>query len=226
MLRTTRPFELKFAASAKPGQFSGYGAVFDNIDDGGDRIVKGAFADSLADWKARGKMPKMLWQHGLGASAEDMMPVGYWTALEEDDHGLKVEGQLDPIDTERGRTLLAGLKNGSIDAMSITYVAVDYAYGKTAAEPFRTIGRVDLYEVGPVLWGMNQFASIDEAKAAYKIKTIREFETFLRDAGGFSIADAKAIASGGFKAKPLRDEGGADALDVLRERAAGLFKTT
>jgi len=225
-LRTTRPFELKFAASAKAGQFSGYGAVFDNIDDGGDRIVKGAFAASLADWKARGKMPKMLWQHGLGASTEDMMPVGYWTALEEDDHGLKVEGQLDPIDTERGRTLFAGLKNGSIDAMSITYVAVDYAYGKTAHEPFRTIARVDLYEVGPVLWGMNQFASIDEAKAAYKIKTIREFETFLRDAGGFSIADAKAIASGGFKAKPLRDEGGADALDVLRERAAGLFKTT
>ncbi|NQW50918.1 MAG: HK97 family phage prohead protease, partial [Rhodospirillales bacterium] len=225
-LRTTRPFELKFAASAKAGQFSGYGAVFDNIDDGGDRIVKGAFAASLADWKARGKMPKMLWQHGLGASTEDMMPVGYWTALEEDDHGLKVEGQLDPIDTERGRTLFAGLKNGSIDAMSITYVAVDYAYGKTAHDPFRTIARVDLYEVGPVLWGMNQFASIDEAKAAYKIKTIREFETFLRDAGGFSIADAKAIASGGFKAKPLRDEGGADALDVLRERAAGLFKTT
>lgn len=226
MLRTTRPFELKFAASAKPGQFSGYGAVFDNIDDGGDRIVKGAFAASLADWRVRGKMPKMLWQHGLGASAEDMMPVGYWTALEEDDHGLRVEGQLDPIDTERGRTLFAGLKNGSIDAMSITYVAVDYAYGKTANEPFRTITQVDLYEVGPVLWGMNQLAGIEDAKAASKIRTIRDFEAFLRDAGGFSIADAKAIASGGFKAKPLRDEGGADALDVLRERAAGLFKTT
>ena len=227
MLRTTRPFELKFAASAKPGRFSGYGAVFDNVDDGGDRIVKGAFAASLADWKVRGKMPKMLWQHGLGASAEDMMPVGYWTALEEDDHGLRVEGQLDPIDTERGRTLFAGLKNGSIDAMSITYVAVDYAYGKTANEPFRTITQVDLYEVGPVLWGMNQLAGIEDAKAASKIRTIRDFEAFLRDAGGFSIAAARAIASGGYKANPTpRDEGGMDELLALRRQAEGIFTTT
>ena len=54
MLRTTRPFELKFASDTKPGSFSGYGAVFDNIDDGGDMIVKGAFRDTLAEWKAKG----------------------------------------------------------------------------------------------------------------------------------------------------------------------------
>jgi ATP-dependent Clp protease protease subunit len=45
--------------------------------------------------------------------------------------------------------------------------------------------------------------------------TIRDFEAFLRDAGGYSREAAKAIASGGFKAPPQpRDEGdeGADAL--------------
>ena len=90
MLRTTRPFELKFASDTKPGSFSGYGAVFDNIDDGGDIIVKGAFRDTLAGWQAKGKMPKMLWHHGLGMSSEDLLPIGYWTGMEEDDHGLKV----------------------------------------------------------------------------------------------------------------------------------------
>ena len=161
MRRTaTRPFEIKFAKDGPPGTFSGYGAVFGNVDDGGDVLVKGAFAASLAGWNARGKLPKMLWQHGLGAAAEDKMPVGYWTAIEEDAHGLKVAGQLDPIDTERGRTLLAGLRNGSIDAMSITYSAVDVAYGKTAADPVRTITKVELYEVGPVLWGMNPLATL------------------------------------------------------------------
>ena len=102
MLRTTRPFELKFASDVKPGSFSGYGAVFDNIDDGGDMIVKGAFADTLAGWKIKGKMPKMLWHHGLGMSSEDLLPIGYWTAMEEDDHGLKVEGQLIALDSDRG----------------------------------------------------------------------------------------------------------------------------
>jgi len=226
--KATRPFELKFADSAKTGSFSGYGAVFGNVDDGGDLIVKGAFAQSLAQWKAKGRMPKMLWQHGMGLAANDMLPVGYWTNIEEDAHGLKVEGQLDPVDTERGRTLLAGMKNKAIDSMSITYVAQDYTYGKTADEPFRTITKMELWEVGPVLWGMNELAEIDEAKAASDIETIRDFETFLRDAGGFSIADAKAIASGGFKAKPnLRDEGrAADALDALRKRGTSIFTTT
>lgn len=227
-LETTRPFEVKFSKDAPPGSFSGYGAVFDHIDDGGDRIVRGAFAASLAAWKAKNKMPKMLWQHGMGDSTLDQMPVGYWTAIEEDKFGLKVEGRIDPIDTERGRTLLAGLRNKSIDSMSITYVAQDATFGKTAEEPFRTITRLDLYEVGPVLWGMNSLAEIADAKsAASKIKTIREFEGFLRDAG-FSKDAATAIASGGFKAKPnLRDEGGeADALAALRKRAAGIFSTT
>ena len=228
MRRTaTRPFEIKFAKDGPPGTFSGYGAVFGNVDDGGDVLVKGAFAASLAGWKARGKLPKMLWQHGLGASAEDKMPVGYWTAIEEDAHGLKVVGQLDPIDTERGRTLLAGLRNGSIDAMSITYSAVDVAYGKTAADPVRTITKVELYEVGPVLWGMNPLAGIEDAKAASRIRTIRDFEAFLRDAGGFSHAAARAIASGGYKANPNpRDEGGMDDLLDLQRQAESLFSTT
>ena len=169
----------------------------------------------------------MLWQHGLGAAAEDKMPVGYWTAIEEDAHGLKVAGQLDPIDTERGRTLLAGLRNGSIDAMSITYSAVDVAYGKTAADPVRTITKVELYEVGPVLWGMNPLAGIEDAKAASRIRTIRDFEAFLRDAGGFSHAAAKAIANGGYKANPNpRDEGGMDDLLDLQRQAESLFSTT
>ncbi|MGE3742136.1 MAG: HK97 family phage prohead protease [Geminicoccaceae bacterium] len=227
MLRTVRPFELKFASDSKPGSFSGYGAAFHNIDDGGDVIVKGAFHDTLVDWKARGKMPKMLWHHGLGMSSEDLLPIGYWTALEEDDHGLKVEGQLIALDTDRGRTLHEGMMAGAIDAMSITYSVIESAFGKRDGESFRAITKLDLFEVGPVLWGMNDQAGIEAAKASRPIRTIREFESFLRDAGGFSIAAAKAIASGGFKANPTpRDEGGmAKELAALRERAAGVFTT-
>ena len=220
--------DVKFAsAGAAAGTFSGYGAVFNNIDDGGDLVLPGAFAVTLAEWKAKAKLPKMLWQHGMGITTGDQLPIGVWTKMEEDDHGLAVEGRLFALDTDRGRTLYAGMKEGAIDAMSMTYSATDVIYGQKADEPFRTIRALDLYEVGPVLFGMNEDATIDEAKAASQVKTIRDFETFLRDAGGFSIADAKAIASGGFKAKPaLRDEGGvADALAGLRERAAGIFTT-
>jgi hypothetical protein len=56
---------------------------------------------------------------------------------------------------------------------------------------------------------------------AEEIKTIREFDSFLRDVGGFSHADAKAIATGGFKTNTdPRDE---DVLgDHIRSRLGAL----
>ena len=52
--------ELKFSTE-KPGQITGYGSVFGVVDDYGDIVAPGAFTKSLSDWKAKGKLPKMLW---------------------------------------------------------------------------------------------------------------------------------------------------------------------
>jgi HK97 family phage prohead protease len=82
--------------------FTGYGAVFGNLDSYGDMIQKGAFAKSLAEAKTNGNYPAMLLQHGgWGMSADDMMPAGLWTDLEEDDHGLKLTGKM--AETQRGK---------------------------------------------------------------------------------------------------------------------------
>ena len=109
--------------------------------------------------------------------------------------------------------------------MAIGYVAVDVAYGTKPDEPRRKLKKIDLFEVSLVLFGMNDETSVDSVKG--QIKTIRDFETFLRDVGGFSLADAKAIASRGFKAADLRDEGDvASDLADMRKRLAGLFSTT
>ena len=44
--------ELKFAPSDSGEMtFTGYGAVFGNMDAYGDVIVKGAFRDTLREWK-------------------------------------------------------------------------------------------------------------------------------------------------------------------------------
>ena len=216
--------EVKFADGDEPGTFTGYGAVFGNQDLGGDVIVKGAFKETLRDWKAKNKLPKMLWQHGGGWSGggEDMLPIGKWTEMSEDDHGLKVKGKLFALDTDFGRRIHDALKEEQIDQMSIGYVAVDVAYGTKPGDPPRKLKKVDLYEVSLVLFGMNDETSVDSVKG--QIKTIRDFEQFLRDVGGFSIADAKAIASRGFKAANLRDEGDAAGdLADMRKRLARLF---
>ena len=95
--------ELKFAEGADVAQmeFSGYGAVFGNVDAYGDVIAPGAFADTITNAKKTGRWPVMLSQHGaMGLTAEDVTPIGVWTEIAEDGKGLKISGQL--ADTPRG----------------------------------------------------------------------------------------------------------------------------
>ena len=79
--------ELKLAgASADDMTFSGYGAVFGNVDTYGDVIAKGAFMDTIKEAKASGLWPAMLSQHGgYGLSADDNNPIGVYTEMREDE---------------------------------------------------------------------------------------------------------------------------------------------
>jgi hypothetical protein len=207
--RSTFGFEVKLAAAdAEAGTFAGYGAVFDNLDYQRDVIVKGAFRETLREWKKRGKWPKMLSQHG-GWSPDDMLPIGQWTSMAEDDKGLYCAGKLFALDTERGRYLHEGLKSGELDGLSIGYEVKSFDFGTKPEEPRRTLKKIALWEVSVVTFGANDQALIDQVKSAADIKTIREFEEFLRDVGRFSRAAAKAIASRGFQPDPEpRDEDG------------------
>jgi HK97 family phage prohead protease len=199
--------DVKFA-NDKTGVFSGYGAVFGNVDLGGDLIEKGAFRDTLRAWEDKGKYPPMLLQHGGGflGGADDLLPVGKWTSMEENSKGLKVEGELFAMNTERGQYIYEGLKAKALDGLSIGYKAKEFVAGTKPGQPRRTLKSLDLIELSIVTFPMNDKARVGGVKS---IKTIREFEDFLRDVGGFSHAAAKAIAAGGFKAQPdPRDEDG------------------
>jgi len=210
-----RDFEVKFAAGDKAGLFTGYGAIFGNVDAFGDVIEKGAFKETLRDWEAKGKLPPMMLQHGggmFGGAAEDMLPIGQWTAMEENSKGLKVEGKLFALQTEKGQYIYEGLKSGVLDGLSIGYITKKATNGTKPGDPRRRLEAVDLKELSIVTFPSNDRARVSAVKAARDVKTIREFEDFLRDVGGFSHAAAKAIASGGFKAQlDPRDEDRASA---------------
>lgn len=212
--------EVKFATEdldAKTGEFSGYGAVFGNVDSYGDVIAPGAFKGSLRDWKREKKLPPMLVQHGGWMMSDmDALPIGIWTEMEEDDVGLKVKGRIINLDTERGKTIYGAMKEGALDGMSIGYRAKKFTLGTKPDEPRRKLEQIDLIEISVVTFPANGKARVSAVKSAPDIKTIREFEDFLRDAGGFSHAAAKAIASRGFKAADPRDEDGADLAAMLR----------
>jgi len=199
--------EFKFAEQDDAMTFSGYGARFGNVDSYGDVIAPGAFAKTLKEAKSSGNWPAMLLQHGSFLGGDDNMPVGVWTEMREDEKGLHVEGRL--ASTQRGRdayTLLKMQPRPAISGMSIGYRAVEWTMRSKPEEPRRTLKTVDLFEVSLVTFPANSRARVEQVKACEDIKTIREFEDFLRDVGGFSHAAAKAIAAGGFKSADPRDE--------------------
>ena len=200
---------VKLDAIADAGAFEGYGAYFSNVDSYGDVIAPGAFKDAIRASKANNVWPAMLLQHG-GFSAEDMSPIGIWTSMSEDSKGLRVTGQL-CLDTQRGAEIYALMKmepRPAITGLSIGYYATKFTLGSKPKEPRRTLEAVDLFEISLVTFPANDKSLVDGVKSVQSPRSIREFEAFLRDAGGFSHNAAKAIAVSGFKAMPTpRDEG-------------------
>lgn len=214
--------ELKAAPDAGPEAmtFSGYGAVFGNMDACGDVIAKGAFVQTIADFKTSGVWPAMLSQHGgWDMSAESLTPIGVWTEMREDGHGLYVEGRL--ADTPRGREMYALMKmepRPAINGLSIGFRAVEWTSRSKPEEPRRTLKRLDLVELSLVTFPANGKARVTGVKSVADGPIIRDAEKALWDAG-FSRVQAKAVLADGFRAMPLRDaEDGGDELAALLRR--------
>lgn len=200
-------FALDVKGLSDAGLFEGYASTFGERDLGGDIVVAGAFTKSLKASGAKGV--KMFSDH------DSRKRIGVWTDIVEDEKGLFVKGRL-LLEKQDGKDAYIDLKEGVIDAMSIGYRTIDHSYdGRRKA---RMLKEVRLMEISLLPFGMNENARVTGVKAANEIKTIREFEDFLRDVGGYSHAAAKAIAASGFKAADPRDEDDADAIAALLRR--------
>lgn len=226
-------FDFKFSeapSGAIVGSFAGYGAVFGNVDSYGDVIQPGAFAGSLARRKMENRpLPPLYYMHGQ-AGGHPNEPIGVFDVMREDANGLWCEGRiagLDPgMETEKGKWILSLLRNGAISGMSIGYFVRPggsaKADGKNGA--VRLLTDVEVVEVSLVDTPANPSALVTRVKgeARDSIGTIREFEKFLRDVGGWSAKEAKVIASGGFKSLASDRDGASAGNEVVKdiERAA------
>jgi HK97 family phage prohead protease len=198
------------AVADKPGLIQGYGSVFNVTDSYGDIVAPGAFAASLEKWKAKSRMPAMLWQH------DSATPIGSWTTMREDSVGLWCEGQL-LLTVPAGAQAYEHVKADTIDGLSIGFMTIERTWNNET--DLRTLNIVDLWEVSLVTFPANDSARVQSVKSAPRVKTIREFEDFLRDAG-FSAAAAKAIAARGFKANPEPREEDGDLAGLLASARA------
>jgi len=207
--------EIKLAADT--GKFEGYASTFNNVDSYGDTILPGAYKDTLS---ANG-LPKMFILH---RSYE--LPIGKWLDASEDSKGLYVKGELTP-GLSMANDVNAALKHGTLDGLSIGYALRKADYQPSdKIEGGRIIKKISLLsEISPVTFPADSFARIDLSSVKSElesVETIRDFERFLRDAGGLSksiteavIARAKVVFSQGEPAIKAID---AKAIQALTER--------
>lgn len=128
------------------GRFSGYASVFNRVDAGGDIVMPGAFAKSLATRRDR---IRLLFQH------DPKEPVGIWEAMAEDSHGLFVSGRLVP-GVERADALKRLIENGALDGLSIGFRTVK----ATREAGKRKLWQIDLFEISIVTFPMMEDARI------------------------------------------------------------------
>lgn len=151
------PFAGRPVASAAPARsheaegfvVEGYACLFGVTDLGRDMVMPGAFADSLAQMGAGGV--RMLYQH------DPAQPIGVWTHLLEDAHGLYVRGLLSPR-VARARECAALVEEGALDGLSIGFKAV-----KARTDPrsrVRRVERIELWEIFIVTFPMQPGARI------------------------------------------------------------------
>jgi uncharacterized protein len=146
------PSRLTLAAD---GTIEGYASLFGEIDQARDMVMPGAFTQTL---KARGlrKIP-MLFQH------DPSEPVVVWLELVEDFRGLRARGRLIP-DVRRAHELLALLRAGAVDGLSI-----GYRTRRGVIEPrtrVRKLYQVDLWEISIVTFPLLDGARVGAVKAA------------------------------------------------------------
>lgn len=191
----TKSIDLDLKSLTDTGRFSGYGSVFGNVDKGGDVVEFGAFGKSLEAWAKSDRLVPMLWQH------DTREPIGSHPNLSEDKKGLLTnDADLWVEDAPYARIAMKGMRSKTITGMSIGYRIKRDSYDKKTG--VTTLHELDLVEISVVTNPMNDAARMTDVKSmieAGTLPTLREFEDFLRDAGGFSKSQAEKIATRGLQ---------------------------
>jgi uncharacterized protein len=156
--RETKQFHFSCkAVDDDQGLIEAYGSVFDTVDQGDDTVKPGAFKRTIQNSKQRVQAGKakflaaMLWQHDAN------QPIGGWTDLKEDAHGLLCKGQI-VLSTQLGKECYELIKAGVIDQFSIGYDIPSGGAFYDKSTGVRNLTELRLWEVSPVTFAMNQEA--------------------------------------------------------------------
>jgi HK97 family phage prohead protease len=145
------------------GQFTGWGAVFDNVDAHGDVIRRGAFDQSIKS----GQVTPLLWEH---QASDPRSYVGEILDAKETDEGLQITGQFD-LDSEFGQAAYRAVKSRRVTGLSIGYRVRNST--KNAAG-VTELTDIDLAEISVVSRPANDRALITATKSVERRESLRD----------------------------------------------------
>jgi HK97 family phage prohead protease len=155
-LASAGQFEVRESSDGDGLTIAGYIAKFneptqisDFLGDYTEKIKPGAFRQTLRERGTGGV--KMQFNHGADPTFGPL-PIGVWTSLREDRHGLWGEGRLH--DNWHTIPIRAAIESGALDGMSFRFKvkAEEWVQAKRDGEQdHRTLTEVALFEAGPVV---------------------------------------------------------------------------
>lgn len=145
------------------GTFEAIVAAY-NLDSVGDKITPGAFADTLATWKAGGNPIPVLWSH---MSHDPDYHIGEVLEAEERPEGLWVKARLDLEEGSKAAQVYKLLKGRRVTQFSFAYDVEEGAWvDQKDGEGYYELRKLKLYEVGPTLIGANQATELLDVKSS------------------------------------------------------------
>jgi HK97 family phage prohead protease len=213
----TRPAQLKALDhdGDPPGTFEALVSVFGNVDDVGDRVLPGAFTNTLGRWAAKGNPIPIIWSHDW---SDPRSIVGKAVEATETDAGLLIKGQL-RLGSGYADDVYDLLKQRIVTNFSFAYDEVK-ANQNESDPSIRDLHELELFEVGPCLVGVNPATELMAVKANKQGRTLSAAnEKQLRSAVALIVSVLKSVdGNGDNNGNGDGDDDGkakADALDAL-----------
>ena len=154
-------------------------AVMGNIDEGKDRIWPGSFTKT---WAERAPQIRVMDQHNISSImnvlgkplgfkelGRDELPASLLEKFPEATGGAWAQVQF-LMDTPEGKGAFSRIKAKAINEWSFGYDSLDFDYETVKAAggedmTVRNLRTIKLYELSPVVWGMNPATMTTDVKA-------------------------------------------------------------
>lgn len=167
--------------SAEGRTISGYAAIWGNIDDARDVLIKGCCSKSISERGPESKTNRkiiFLWMHDTDE------PLGRITKLAEDDKGLYFEAVVDAI--PEGDRALEQLKSGTLNQFSIGYQYVWQNCEWDGEKDAFIVKEINLFEISVVSFGCNEETGFEGMKSASEVesamnKLARDTDKFIKN---------------------------------------------